>query len=166
MLQLADDFLVFEVRRAFFFQFRQSGCYFFFQDLQLNRYWVKHHPTVSRQLIKSNIFPNTQELNKCNWRLAVSISFSLASFFSMVFCADSFLLSYSLVPAASSIIDRICQMIPVSQLTLYVNPWTGSPQCANLDREVRFTLPRVGMALQIDALLTQDPSRNRIQEGS
>ena len=36
-----------------------------------------------------------------------SISFSLLSFFSMVFWAELFLLSYILVPAASSIMDRI-----------------------------------------------------------
>jgi len=40
-------------------------------------------------------------------KITESISLSLASFFSIVFCADSFLLSYSRVPEASSIIDRI-----------------------------------------------------------
>ena len=40
-------------------------------------------------------------------QLALSISDNFVSFFSIVFCADIFLLSYILVPAASSIIDNI-----------------------------------------------------------
>lgn len=44
---------------------------------------------------------------KLNEDLTVSISCSLLSFFSMVRWADCFLLSYILVPAASSIMDKI-----------------------------------------------------------
>ena len=40
-------------------------------------------------------------------QLTLSISDNFVSFFSIVFCADIFLLSYILVPAASSIIDNI-----------------------------------------------------------
>lgn len=39
--------------------------------------------------------------------ITVLISFSLASFFSIVFWAAIFLYSYILVPAASSIMDKI-----------------------------------------------------------
>ena len=44
----------------------------------------------------------------CKKEHTLSISLSLASFLAIIFSADSFLLSYSRVPAASSIIDRIC----------------------------------------------------------
>ena len=73
---------------------------------------------------------NVWDEMKADWlasdcgKITESISLSFASFFSMVFCAASFLLSYSRVPDASSIIDRIYK----KDKTL--NRWLSSPPSA------------------------------------
>ena len=55
------------------------------------------------------------------------------SFFSMVFCAASFLLSYSRVPAASSIIDRIydAKHYITQQQHPFNGPFPGLPKSAS-----------------------------------
>lgn len=91
-LHFSHHLLILEIRGPFVFQSLQGRRYFFIKNLYTNT----THESVKRQ-------PDCPAPS----RLTTSISFNLLSFFSMVLWADALLLSYILVPAASSIIDSI-----------------------------------------------------------
>ena len=88
-LDLSHHLLVLEIRWAFILQPLQSGC-----DLLIKNLTGQLAIDYKRTFLEGV-------------KLTTSISFSLLSFFSMVLWAEALLLSYILVPAASSIIDRI-----------------------------------------------------------
>ena len=90
-LHLSHHLLILEVGRPFIFQPLQSGG-----DL-----------LIKYLSCKNNIWINACDCVTTSSRLTTSISFSLLSFFSMVLWAEARLLSYILVPAASSIMDNI-----------------------------------------------------------
>lgn len=92
----------------YLFKLGKSWGYFFSKYLGGKRYsnvqFNTGYPVIT--INKSFIYIHMNHQWYLNF-LTVSISCSLLSFFSMVRCADCFLLSYILVPAASSIIDKI-----------------------------------------------------------